>query len=388
MIRSIHVAVCFAMLLAVGLTAQERTPTPTLRPVSDAMQHVVESGEAPGVVTLVATEKGVVHLQAHGKADLANEKPMTNDAIFWIASMSKPVTGAAVMILVDEGKLSLDDTIDQHLPEMKGLVDKEGKPVKVTLRHILTHTSGMSELKEPYADPTLAAASEKYAKLPVQFTPGSQWKYSQTGINTAARIVEVVSGKTFDQFLAERLFQPLRMKDTTFYLTAEQLPRLATSYRKQPSGKYEPVPIFLLAGKSPDSRDRLPAANGGLFSTASDYGRFCRMLLNEGELDGQRILSPNAVKAFRSVQSGEVKTGFTPGNAWGVGCCVVREPQGVTAMLSPGTFGHGGAYGTQAWIDPVKKRVFVLMIQRSNLPNADGSDIRAAFQNAAVKALE
>jgi CubicO group peptidase (beta-lactamase class C family) len=375
---------CWPFLAA----AQDGKPLPVLTGVTEAMNALVEKQEVPGVVTFVATEKGIMHWQATGKADLEGDKIMSKDAIFWIASMSKPVTGLAVMILVDEGKISLDDPIDKHLPEMKSLAMADGKPTTITLRHILTHTSGMSELKDAYSCKTLAEAAEKYAKLPVQFEPGSKWQYSQTGINTAARIVEVVSGKTFDQFLEERLFQPLGMKDTTFYLNADQLPRLAKSYRKQPSGKFEPVPIFLLSGKSPDSRDRFPAANGGLFSTANDYGRFCRMLLGEGELDGKRILSAKGVETFRTVQSGDVKTGFTPGNAWGVGCCIVREPQGVTATLSPGTFGHGGAYGTQAWIDPVKKRVFVLMIQRSNLPNADGSDIRSAFQQAAVASLE
>jgi CubicO group peptidase (beta-lactamase class C family) len=332
----------------------------------------------------------VVHLHAAGYADVATNQPLATDTIFWIASMSKPVTGVAVMLLVDAGKLSLDDPIEKHLPEMAGLATAAGEKVHITVRHLLTHTSGMSEIPAPgtYAPRTLAEATTAYAKLPVLFTPGSRWQYSQTSINTAARIVEVVSGKTFDQFLAEQLFQPLAMHDTTFYLTDAQHARLAKSYRRLPSGDFEEAKIFLLGGKSPTERDRLPAANGGLFSTAHDYGRFCRMLLGNGELDGVRLLSSAAVETFRSVQSGDVKTGFTPGNAWGVGCCIVREPQGVTESLSAGSYGHGGAYGTQAWIDPVKQRVFILMTQRANFPNADGSDLRKVFQSAAVKELE
>ena len=192
----------------------------------------------------------------------------------------------------------------------------------------------------------------------------------------------------FDQFVERRLFGPLGMKDTTFYLTEEQLPRLATSYRRTDKGELEATEISILYGKAPTSRDRFPAANGGLFSTAPDYARFCQMILNGGELDGRRYLKPESVKLMTTVQTGDLKTGFTPGNGWGLGWCVVREPQGVTAMLSPGTFGHGGAYGTQAWIDPVKKRIYILMIQRADFPNSDASDVRRAFQEAASSALD
>ena len=142
------------------------------------------------------------------------------------------------------------------------------------------------------------------------------------------------------------------------------------------------MPVAFLNGFSPAFRDRYPAPNGGLFSTASDYARFCRMLLNGGALDGRQLLKPETVKRMSTIQTGDLKTGFTAGNGWGLGVCVVREPQGVTAMLSPGTFGHGGAYGTQAWIDPVKNLVYVLMIQRSNLKDSDASDVRYAFQAA------
>jgi CubicO group peptidase (beta-lactamase class C family) len=134
------------------------------------------------------------------------------------------------------------------------------------------------------------------------------------------------------------------------------------------------------------SKDRYPLANGGLFSTAEDYGKFARMILRGGELDGKRYLKEESVKQMTTVQSGDLKTGFTPGNGWGLAWCVIREPQGVTAAVSPGTFGHGGAYGTQAWIDPVKGRAYVMLVQRSNFANSDGSDLRKAFQEA-VKGL-
>jgi CubicO group peptidase (beta-lactamase class C family) len=140
-------------------------------------------------------------------------------------------------------------------------------------------------------------------------------------------------------------------------------------------------------GKTPTSRDRFPAANGGLFSTVNDYARFCRMILAGGELDGTRFLRPESVRLMTTIQTDDLKTGFTPGNGWGLGWCVVREPQGITAMLSPGTFGHGGAYGTQAWIDPHLKRVYILMVQRADFPNSDDSPVRRAFQEAAASAL-
>ena len=178
------------------------------------------------------------------------------------------------------------------------------------------------------------------------------------------------------------------MKDTTFYLNEKQLPRLARSYRRTSQGELESAEVSILHGQSPTSRDRFPAANGGLFSTAIDYARFCQMVLNGGELDGRRYLKPESAKLMTTVQTGDLKTGFTEGNGWGLGCCVVREPQGVTAMLSPGTFGHGGAYGTQAWIDPVKKRIYILMVQRANFPNSDASELRRAFQEAASSALD
>ena len=255
----------------------------------------------------------------------------------------------------------------------------------MTVRQLLNHTSGMRELQEPYAYQSLADVGPLYAKAGVQFPPGTKWQYSQTGINTAARIVEVISGLTFDKYADRFLFEPLGMHDTGFYLTEEQASRLATSYSRTSDGVLEPASIFLLAGKTPTDRNRMPAANGGLFSTAMDYARFCQMLLGNGSFHGKRILSEEAVRILRTPSTKDLVTGFTNGNAWGVGVCVVREPQGATSMLSPGTFGHGGAYGTQAWIDPVQGRAYILMVQRANFANADDSDVRRAFQEIASK---
>ena len=355
--------------------------------IHQAMETFVASNDIAGAVTLVVSPDAILHLDATGFSDIANKTSMRTDSIHWIASMSKPVTAACVMMMVDEGKLALEDPITKFLPQMSDVKNSDGESVTITVEQLLNHTSGMSEIGggQAYADPNLAAAAEKYAKLPVQFKPGSKWQYSQTGINTAARIVEVVSGKTFELFVEERLCKPLGMKDTTFYLTDSQLPRLAKSYSKESDGTLKEAEIRLLSGKLPTDRDRLPAANGGLFSTAEDYGRFCQMLLNDGKWMGRSILLAKSVARMNTPTTGDLKTGFTVGNAWGVGCCIVREPQGVSETLSPGSYGHGGAYGTQAWIDPVKKRAYILMVQRANFPNSDNSEVRIEFQRLAAQ---
>jgi len=351
------------------------------------MQKCTDDREVAGSVTLVGSDNGVVHLDAVGKADLAANRQMSSDDLFWIASMTKPVTGAAVMMMQDEGKLQVDDLVEKYIPEFADLKTADGEPAKLTIRHLLTHTSGLAEMsgQGSRAVKTLAEAIPFYVNRPVAFKPGSKWVYCQSGINSAARVVEVVSGKTFDKFCDERIFGPLGMKDTTFYPTKEQLARLAQPYARNKDGALEAAPLRMLGGPV-SSRERMPMANGGLFSTAADYYRFCKLLLDGGQFGGKTVLKPESVRQMTIVQSGDVKTGFTPGNGWGLGVCVVREPQGVSAMLSPGTFGHGGAFGTQAWVDPKLRRIYILMVQRANFPNSDDSPVRLAFQKAAAPA--
>ncbi len=375
-------------LAACQQSAESENP-PAISAIAERLRPFVDNREISGAVTLVATPERIVHLGMIGKADIGEGKPMRPDTIFWIASMTKPTTATAVLMLQDEGKLSVDDPVAKYLPEFESLKDADKKPVRVTIRHLLTHTSGMSEISsaEARAIKNLAGVIPLYVAKPVKYEPGTKWTYCQSGINTAARIVEVVSGVPFDEFVKARLFGPLGMKDTTFYLNDMQLPRLARSYRRT-GGELAATEISILHGKSPTSHDRFPAANGGLFSTAADYARFCQMILNGGEYEGKRYLKPESVKLMTTVQTGDLKTGFTAGNGWGLGWCVIRDPNGVTGVLSPGTFGHGGAYGTQAWIDPAKKRIYILMVQRADFPNSDASDVRRAFQEAASSALE
>jgi CubicO group peptidase (beta-lactamase class C family) len=375
------------LVVAVALpTAGQDRPTADAG-IRAAMQDFIKAGEIAGAVTLIATPESVLHFDAAGHADIASGREMKHDTIFWIASMTKPVTGVAVMMLQEAGKLALEDPVEKHLPEFKGIKTPDGKAAQLTIRSLLTHTSGMAEISPDEARQcrTLADAVAFYVRRPLAFEPGAKWQYCQSSINTAARIVEVVSGESFPDFLEKRLFKPLGMEDTTFYLSERQLQRLATSYRRTKNGELESSENFFLMGLSPASRERFPAANGGLFSTAADYARFCQMVARGGEFAGRRYLTRESVKLMTSVQTGDLKTGFTEGNGWGIGWCVVREPQGVTAMLSPGTYGHGGAYGTQAWIDPQSERIYVLMVQRANFPNSDNSDVRKLFQALGAK---
>lgn len=369
---------------------------PKLPGVGATMQALIAQNEIAGAITVVVTEDKTLHLETTGHADVASRRPMAPDTLFWIASMTKPVTGVAILMLQDEGKLNVTDPVAKYLPEFANLKTPSGKPANLTITQILTHTSGLGEAGGDVARQakTLADLVPLWLAAPMQFEPGAKWQYCQSGINAAGRIVEVVSGMTFDAFLQKRLFDPLGMTNTTFYPTAEQRSRLVTAYAKhRDTGTLEPVPPRPEFGP----RDRPPQGNGGLYSTATDYARFCQMLLNGGSLEGRRYLSAAAHKFLSTPQTGDLPTGFfqsdTYGNrglnyGWGIGTCVLRTPhEGVAETLSPGSYGHGGAWGTQAWIDPVKGVAYVLMVQRSNFPNSDASDVRRQFQKAAASAL-
>jgi CubicO group peptidase (beta-lactamase class C family) len=371
---------------ALSLAAQPQGDVPEFPAVTSAMKECLAKKDVAGVVTLVATRDKIVHCSAVGQADIAAAAPMRPDAIGWIASMTKPIAATAILMLQDEGKLSVDDPVAKYIPQLAALKTADGKPGNLTLRHLLTHTSGMAEAtaEESKDARTLADLIPHFASKPLKFEPGTKWQYCQSAINTLGRIVEVASGQPFQEFLEKRLFGPLGMKDTTFYPTPEQAARIAKAY-KVADGKLEEVAV---KGDYDYRRaNRYPAANGGLYSTAPDYARFCQMILGQGSLDGKQYLKPESVKLMTTIQTGDLKTGFTDGNGWGLGWCVVRQPQGPTAALSPGTFGHGGAYGTQAWIDPVKQVIYVVMVQRSNFPNADGSELRSVFQAKAAEAM-
>jgi CubicO group peptidase (beta-lactamase class C family) len=379
------------------LVSAVRAESPKLPGVGAALQEQIDRHEIAGAVTMVVSKDRVLHLETTGLADVAAHKPMQADTVFWIASMTKPITATAVLMLQDEGKLDVHDPVAKYLPEFANLKTPSGQPANLTLIQILTHTSGLGEAGGPAAREakTLADLVPLWLAAPMQFEPGSRWSYCQSGINAAGRVVEVVSGMSFDAFLKKRLFQPLGMTSTTFYPGASERARQVTAYAKNATtGSLEAVPPRPEFGP----RDRPPQGNGGLYSTAEDYGRFCQMLLGGGRFQGVRYLSEASMKLLSTPQTPEtLPTGFFQNDTygrrglnygWALGTCVLKAPHdGVPAMLSPGTFGHGGAWGTQAWVDPVKGVAYVLMVQRSNFPNSDASEVRRVFQQAAAKAL-
>ena len=365
-------------------TKTDRKHAPHIDSINAAMQKFVDSGDVSGVVTLVGHQGKIVHLGAVGLAEIESQKVMRTSALFSIASMTKPVTATAAMILVEEGKLNLDDKVSKYLPKFADVKLKDGNsPIReITIRDAITHTSGLNG-KQTFPG-TLTEAVDEISTRPLAFEPGTKWQYSP-GLNLVGRIVEIVSEQPFEDFLKTRIFEPLQMSNTSFAPDEKQLKRMATLYTPS-EDKQSLEPVANRIGDFSDVKG--PNPSGGLASNARDMFRFYRMILNGGKAGKKRILSEDSVKQMTSLQTGNLKTGFTPGNGWGLGWCIVREPQGITGMLSPGTFGHGGAFGTQGWVDPKTETIFVLMIQREKLPNSDGSQLRKDFQQAAVDALK
>ncbi len=373
----------FAPLLCLLVTLAHAAPLPQ---VAAQLQPFVDSHTLAGAVTLVATKDEVLSLEGVGSADIAAQKPMQTDALFWIASMSKPITATALMMLVDEGKVKVDDPVEKYLPEFKGqmfVAEKDAlhallkKPAHlITVKNILSHTSGLTPRTplEPQIDIlSLRENVWSYPMLPLKFEPDSKYEYSNAGINTAGRIVEVVSGMKFEDFLDARLFRPLGMKDTTFWPNAGQMKRLAKSYKPNADKTaLEEVPILQLTYPLTDRR-RSPCPAGGLFSTATDVAMFGRMILRGGELDGKRYLSEAAVKQMTATQTGDLP------QTYGLGWSTDKKPGG--------PFGHGGAYATNLRIDPEHRLVTVFMVQHVGWRNEDGKKILPIFQTAATDAF-
>ena len=368
---------CFAFFLAAACPAQ------------NSLQPFIENHAMAGAVTLVADRDKVLSVETAGYADIAGKKEMRPDSLFWIASMSKPITATAFMMLVDEGKINIDDPVEKYLPEFKGqwlaaeqdnnhiLLKKPAHPI--TIKNILTHTSGMpaaSAMEKPTLDLLrLRDAVRSYAMTPLVFQPDSEYRYANSGINTAGRIIEVVSGIPYEQFLQDRLFAPLGMKDTTFWPDEQQLARLAKSYKPTADkmNLEETVVDQLRYPLNDSTRQPMPA--GGLFSTAGDLARFCQMILRGGELNGKRYLSEAAVKQMTSVQTGDLK------QAYGFGWSVISKaaPDGRVA----GSFGHGGAYKTAMWIDPGHGLIMILLRQHATELTEESNKIEPVFLKTA-----
>jgi CubicO group peptidase (beta-lactamase class C family) len=341
--------------------------------ISAALQPFVDRHVLAGAVALVAEKDRVVSLESVGYADIAAKKPMRTDAMFWIASQTKSITAAAVMMLVDEGKVNLDDPVEKYLPEFNGqwlivegnddhmLLRKPRRAIRVL--DLLTHTSGLVhflELEDPgskrFEILPLREATRLYALTPLRFEPGSQWKYCNAGFTTAGRIIEIVSGMPYEQFLKRRLFDPLDMHDTTFSPTCDQLARLAKSYKPDAMKRGLEETALPIAKALFGGRPLNPLPAGGLFSTAGDIARFCQMMLNRGSFQGKRILSEGAVRQMATKQvSLDDDTGY------GLGWFTHRDE----------SFEHGGAYATLMTVDPKHGQVRVLLLQHSGFPGDD-----------------
>ena len=362
--------------------------------IAPRMQEFVDKGEASGIATLIATNDRILHVGAVGKTDIAGDRKLRTDDIFWIASMSKPITAVCIAILADDGKLSLDDPLAKHQPEFASvMVDENGQRVKpsraITLRDVLTHTSGLGEMtnREPHL--TLAQTSRNLSQQALRFQPGSRWAYSTAGIDILGRVVEVAGGMPFDQFLQKRVLDPLGMKDTSFWIAPANQSRWAHSYRwNAQTAKVSETTIPYLYNTAITDRERPPLGGAGLFSTAGDIARFYQMMLNGGALNGKRILKPATVAEMTRKQTGDLNA--RPGMPWGLGFCLVEDPAKMpgNSALSSGSFGHGGAFSTQSWADPTRNLIWVLMFQRDGKGNPDNSDVRIAFQEAAATGLE
>jgi CubicO group peptidase (beta-lactamase class C family) len=364
------------------------------------MQESVDRKQIAGAVTILARHGKVVDYRTYGQRDMASAAPMTRDAIFRDYSMTKPVTGVAMMILYEQGKWLPSDPIAKYIPEFAHLkvfkgVDADGKMILVdpdhppTMRELMSHSAGFAygfsntPVDALYRDAKVLQSKnlqemiDKLAKIPLLYQPGKGWVYSAS-MDIEGYIAEKLSGKTLPEFMREQIFQPLGMKDAGFFVPAEKRARFATNYRDDGQGH---LLLSTNSGALPsdyDAQPTMPSGGGGLVSTADDYYRFAQMLANGGELNGTRILAPASVKLMTSnhlpaaLLTGEFGGGLhvmRPGFGYGYNCAVVFDPPEANLPDGKGTFLWDGAAGTWFWVDPTNDIVFVAMIQRMSSPD-------------------
>ncbi|MEU8988197.1 serine hydrolase domain-containing protein [Streptomyces sp. NPDC048558] len=374
----------------VGLDAK------TLDRLDQHFAHHVDEGRIPGYLVAVARGGRVAHLATHGHRDVAAGLPVEADTLWRIYSMTKPVTSVAALLLVEEGKLSLDDPVGRHLPafaEPRVYVSGSGadtvtRPADgpLTVRHLMTHTAGLTfafyhshPVDALYRDANLESAVlpgsdlartvDVYASLPLQFEPGTQWNYSVAS-NVLGRVIEVVSGQPLDEFFAERIFRPLGMTDAGFCVRGEQKDRLSELYGETEGGGIEPIPGLPLHG-----RPRFLSGSGGMAASAHDVHRFMELLRRRGELDGTRLLTPETVDLMTSnhLPGGADLRSFgsrpahdEPGNdglGFGLGVSVVIDPTRTKAPAGLGTYGWSGVATTTFWVDPGRDLTVQFMTQ-------------------------
>jgi len=393
-----------------GLSAER------LHRINDVVRQYIDTKQITGAVTMVARRGKVAHFEAQGLMNLEAKTPMRKDAIFRMASMTKPVAGVAILMLMEEGKLRLSDPVSRFIPEFKGQKVAIAKPVaaargaggapqpprepevytvptdrEITIRDLMTHTSGLgsggaaareTERVAPRdASKALVDYVTRLGGAPLDFQPGAEWRYSGlAGIDTLGRIVEIVSGLTFDQFLKQRVFDPLGMKDTAFYAADDKMSRVVTLYRRTPTGLERIETPNWLATKT------LFAGGGGLWSTADDYIQFAQMLVNGGTLNGKRFLSPRTVDLMASNHVGDLYGGVGSarglrGMGFGLTVEVVLDNIAAGRRESNGSFGWDGAFGTHFWVDRKEQLVGLLMIQEPV------GQLSRDFENAVMQAI-
>lgn len=369
-----------SLLLAVPSLAANDDPQASvdaqrLESIRQRMQEFVNAGDAAGIVTMILRGGHVVQKTAVGMQNLEEKRPMREDSIFQIMSMTKPITAVGIMMLCEEGKISLYDEVQKYLPEFRdqklnvnGWLRTPSRPIRIG--DLLSHTSGMRQMPQGdmrdihwKMDHTLAEAVASYAKEPLEFEPGTKWLYSNTGMATLGRIIEVVSGQSYESFIESRILKPLQMKDTFFYPPPDKLDRIAIVYSPN-NGKMVRAGAQILGGDPGAFRKgaKYPGPEYGLFSTAEDLSHFCEMILNRGIWNGIRLLSPAGIEAMRQVQTSGMVAGWYPGSDYGLAWEIISRPTGVWGLLPVGTFGHGGAFGTQEWIIPAHDMVTIYMV--------------------------
>lgn len=374
--------------------------------IGQVVKRHVDAGDVAGVVTLVARRGRIVHHEAYGYADLASRTPIRKDSIFRLASMGKPIVAVAVMTLVEDGEIRLTDPVSRFIPEFAA-IDKVAMPRPggtdgeyytvpasrpITIRDLLTHGSGLVSgglgarsaptLAVRTPDDTLATYIPKLAAVPLDFQPGTLWRYSgQAGFDVLCRVVEVVSGQRFDEFVKERLFGPLGMPDTGFRFSGEQLARVATIYTRRPDEGLQPNPNQAFSPV-------YDSGAAGFASTAEDYLQFAQMLLRGGELNGQRVLGPRTVELMTANHTGDMVNGQfgrpARGMGFGLGMQVVLDPVAADLSVSKNAFSWPGGSGVSFWVEPAEDLVSVFMIQGGNAGELRRG-VEAAIRQAIVE---
>ncbi|MGD0667919.1 MAG: serine hydrolase domain-containing protein [Bryobacteraceae bacterium] len=399
-----------ALILLAALPVTPQAPVETgldptrLKLIPVRLRELVENQTIPGAVALVARHGEIASLDAEGWRDIEGRKPMTTDSIFQIMSMTKQFTGVGAMMLVEEGKLELRRPIEDYLPEFRGQVVDERLPNGNMTTHaparpptvwqLMCHTSGLAENPDGELSDNLRTmrvpldeAVRFYATRHLQFEPGTRWRYSNMGIATLGRIIEKVSGEEYVHFIESRILKPLGMSDTFFFAPPGKRDRIALVYKHE-GGKLVRAGDEILAGDPTKYRAgaRYPGPELGLYSTAGDLVKFYQMLLSGGEYQGHRYLSRQAIDTMTRVFTpGVDPSGWLGGTGYGLTFEIVDKPEGTLLLHSPGTFGHGGAFGTEGWVDRHNDLIRILLVQVSDGSGGPARAVVMQLGEAAVR---